>query len=61
MYAYFSEHVIYANALHVLAGFGLAVVLQQYLKGNAFVPVLVGWLFLAIALVGHLAAALNWL
>ena len=53
---FWSQHIILANLSHAALGFGLAVVLQRYLRGNSFVPVIVGWLLLAFALATHLYA-----
>ena len=48
---YFAQHVILNAFAHTAAGFGLAIVLQHYLKGNAFLPVYVGWLLIAVCAV----------
>lgn len=53
---YWSRHVLMANASHMALGFGLAVVLQRWRRGNPFVPVWVGWLLLAFALATHTVA-----
>lgn len=54
--SYWSEHVLLANLSHLLGGFGLALVLQHYLVGNPFLPVIVGWLALAFSLITHFIA-----
>ena len=54
--AFWSRHIILANASHAAGGFGLALVLQHYLVGHPFLPVIVGWLLLAFCLVAHLYA-----
>lgn len=53
---YWSEHILLANASHTAGGFGLAVILQCYLRGQAFVPAWVGWGLFAFSLVAHLWA-----
>ncbi len=47
--AWAGKHIILTSAQHVAAGFGLALVLQHYIAGNAFLPVIVGWLLLAFS------------
>lgn len=54
--AFWSQHIILSNLSHAAGGFGLAVILQRYLRGQAFLPVIVGWILLGIALVTHLYA-----
>lgn len=53
---FWSRHVLLANASHMALGFGLAVVLQRWRRGNSFVPVWVGWLLLAFGLATHAVA-----
>lgn len=56
MITYFSHHVMLNAWAHSLGGFGLAVILQYYLKGNSFVPVWFGWGLIAISVVIHILA-----
>ncbi|OQA36029.1 MAG: hypothetical protein BWY54_00282 [Candidatus Dependentiae bacterium ADurb.Bin331] len=56
---YFSSHVILANAIHFAGGFGLAIILQHYLKGKEFLPVQVGWILIAISVTVHLMALMS--
>ena len=56
---YFSKHVILSSVSHAAGGFGAALLLQHYLVGNAFLPVVVGWVALGFAAVIHLFAYLN--
>jgi hypothetical protein len=53
---YWSQHIILANLSHVAGGFGLAIVLQRYLRGNSFLPVVIGWIFLSFTLATHIYA-----
>ena len=53
---FWSQHIILSNLSHAAGGFGLAIVLQRYLRGEPFLPVLVGWILLAFMLVTHLYA-----
>ena len=53
---FWSQHIILSNLSHAAGGFGLAIVLQRYLRGEPFLPVLVGWILLAFTLVTHLYA-----
>lgn len=50
------NHIMLTNASHLALGFGLALVLQQYIVGNAFLPVLVGWVLLGFGLIAHLVS-----
>ena len=52
---FWRQHILLANASHVALGLGLAFVLQRFLAGKRFVP-LIGWLLLAFAVVTHLYA-----
>lgn len=56
---YFSAHIILANAIHFAGGFGLAIILQHYLKGKEFLPVQVGWILVAISVAVHLMALMS--
>ena len=53
---YWSKHVILSNASHAVGGFGAAVVLQNYLAGDVFVPVMVGWVAIVFTLITHVIA-----
>ena len=50
------HHVMLNNASHLALGFGLALVLQHYISGNAFLPVIIGWVLIAFGLLVHLVA-----
>jgi len=50
---FFAAHTMLNAVAHSCAGFGLAVVLQHYLKGNAFLPVYVGWGLVLVSVVMH--------
>ena len=47
------RHIVLTAVNHAAAGFGLALVLQHSLVGNAFLPVTFGWLLLAFAAIVH--------
>ena len=57
---YWSRHVLLSNTSHAFGGFGLAIVLQHYLRGKAggkpFVPVIIGWLLLVFCVLTHIVA-----
>jgi hypothetical protein len=53
---FWSRNIILANLSHFAGGFGLALVLQHYIRGNTFLPVVVGWLLLGFVLVAHIYA-----
>ena len=57
--AYAAQHVILVNTAHTFGGFGIAIVLQHYLKGRSFVPVWVGWLGIAFSVVVHIMAFMS--
>jgi hypothetical protein len=48
------KHFIITNFSHFVGGFGLALLLQYYLSGNAFLPVMVGWILVAFTLIVHI-------
>jgi hypothetical protein len=50
------RHIVLMNIAHAVGGFGLALLLQYYLSGNAFLPVLVGWILVAFTLIVHMYA-----
>jgi hypothetical protein len=50
---YFSRHPILNSLAHSAGGFGLALVLQQYLAGNAFLSPVTGWVLIAVSVVMH--------
>lgn len=57
---FWSRHVLLSNASHAVGGFGLAIVLQHYLRGKVggkpFVPVIIGWVLVAFCVVTHIIA-----
>lgn len=50
------RHILLTNTSHVALGFGLAVLLQHYIAGNVFLPVVVGWILVAFSLIVHVYA-----
>jgi len=54
--AFDRRHIILTNASHVALGFGAALILQEWLAGNPFLSVWVGWALVATSLVVHLVA-----
>lgn len=50
------HHIMLTNASHLALGFGLALVLQHYIVGNAFLPVAIGWVLIVFGLLAHLIA-----
>lgn len=57
--AYMSHHIMLSSAAHAAGGFGLAVLLQHYLKGRAFVPVWVGWILVVFSCGVHVLAFMS--
>jgi hypothetical protein len=51
-----SRHFVVINAAHSVGGFGLAIVLQQYMVGNPFLPAWIGWALIVLAVAGHVYA-----
>ena len=51
---YFSQHVMLNSMAHAAAGFGIALVLQHYLKGNTFIPYWIGWALIGLSLAIHI-------
>lgn len=51
--AYFSSHVMLNSIVHSAGGFGLAVVLQDYLRGNVFISPYVGWALIVVSVIMH--------
>ena len=47
------NHIILNNLNHAAGGFGLAILLQNYMVGNPFMPVIIGWILLGIAVIIH--------
>lgn len=49
VYSYFTLHAWFNGIAHFCAGFGIAVLLQHYFKGNCLFSTWFGWFLLAIA------------
>jgi hypothetical protein len=56
---YFSRHVLLNSAAHAAAGFGLALLLQYYTAGTAFLNPLIGWGFILFSAAIHLISVLK--
>lgn len=50
------RHVLLSNASHAALGFGIAVLLQEYLAGNAFMPLWIAWVLVAFGAIAHIYA-----
>jgi hypothetical protein len=59
MMQYMSQHIILSNTAHVAGGFGIAVLLQHYLKGHAFVSAWIGWVLVAFSFGVHILAFMS--
>ncbi len=53
-YKFQRQHPILSNSTHAIGSFGLAICLQQYLVGNPFLPVAVGWILMGLAVIEHI-------
>jgi hypothetical protein len=51
--AYFAANPIWNALAHSAGGFGLALVLQHYIKGAAFLPPWIGWALIVFSAVIH--------
>lgn len=47
------DHIVLTAFSHVAAGFGLALLLQHYITGHAFLPALVGGLLVGFSIAVH--------
>ncbi len=57
--AYFSKHEFLNSMAHAAGGFGLAVVLQDHLRGDVFVTPYLGWALIALSVVIHARACMK--
>lgn len=48
------KHLMLNNASHAAGGFGLALLLQEYLAGAAFLPASLGWILVVFSSAIHL-------
>ena len=56
---FWSKHIILNKVTHLVAGFGIALLVQGYTQGNAFAPAWVGWALVAFAVVMHIVACVK--
>ena len=56
---YFSKHVMLNSIAHAAAGFGLALVLQDYLQGTVFLASWVGWLLILFSVAIHVRSMMK--
>lgn len=48
------KHIILTSTNHFAGGFGLAILLQQYFTGDAFLPAIIGWVLVGYMAVVHI-------
>lgn len=48
------RHIILTSLHHFAAGFGIALLIQHYTSGNAFLPVTIGWVLVGFSLIMHI-------
>lgn len=48
------KHIIFTSTNHFAGGFGLALILQQYIMGDAFLPVFIGLILLGYFVIVHI-------
>jgi len=51
---YARKHIILTSTNHFAGGFGIALLLQHYLTGDAFLPVIVGWILVGYLVIVHI-------
>jgi hypothetical protein len=56
---FYKDHFILGLTTHWGEGFGIALLLQHYLQGDAFLPPAVGWILVAISVTVHVIAFLK--
>lgn len=56
---FFAQHVMLNSIAHSAGGFGLALVLQQYLQGDVFVNPLVGWALVIFSAAIHVYSVIG--
>lgn len=56
---YFSKHPIINSTAHAAAGFGLAILLQQYYQGDVFVSPYLGWALVIFSVVVHIRSMMK--
>lgn len=56
---FFAAHVWLNSIAHAAGGFGSAIVLQEYLQGNAFVCPLFGWALIIVSTAIHIYSVIG--
>lgn len=56
---YFSRHVVLNSLAHMASGFGLALILQDFLRGDVFINPMVGWVLVALSLSIHVRSCMK--
>lgn len=51
---YARKHIILTSTNHFAGGLGLALLLQHYLTGDAFLPAIVGWVLVGYLVIVHI-------
>jgi hypothetical protein len=51
---YFSAHPLLNSIAHVLAGFGIALLLQYYMPDSVFLNPIIAWICIGISIVIHI-------
>jgi hypothetical protein len=53
---FWMSNVLLANITHMAAGFGLAILLQYYIKGNSLFAVRLGWWLILLSAAMYIIA-----
>jgi hypothetical protein len=56
---YFSNNPLLNSVAHAAAGFGLAIILQQYFQGDVFISPYIGWALIIFSVVVHARSAMK--
>lgn len=55
---YFAKHPMLNSFTHSVGGFGIALLLQYYMVGNAFAPLWLGWLCIIFSVAIHIRSGI---
>lgn len=50
------KHIILTNASHAAGGFGVALLLQEYLGDSTFLPISIAWALVIFSAIVHIYA-----
>jgi len=56
---YFSKHPMLNSCTHFAVGFGIAIILQEYLHGDPFLSPMVGWALIIFSVIIHIRSLMK--